>query len=89
MVLDLGSSVQHRLFSLDNPMRLVVDIDDAALATDLNKIDLKDTPIENIRSAVRNDNDLRVVFDLSEVVKPRSFALKPIMQYGDLSLIHI
>ena len=28
MVLDLGSSVQHQLFSLDNPMRVVVDIDE-------------------------------------------------------------
>jgi N-acetylmuramoyl-L-alanine amidase len=89
VVLDLGSSVQHRLFSLDNPMRLVVDMDDAALATDLKKIDLKDTPIANIRSAVRNDNDLRVVFDLSERVKPRSFVLKPIMQYGDRLVVDL
>ena len=89
MVLDLGSSVQHQLFSLDNPKRVVVDIDDAALATDLNKIDLKDTPIADIRSAVRNDNDLRVVFDLSELVEPRSFVLKPIMQYGDRLVVDL
>mgnify|MGYP001250447917 CR=1 FL=1 len=89
VVFDLGNAVEHRLFSLDAPMRLVVDIDDASLAADLTKIDLKNSPIANIRSAVRNDSDLRVVFDLSELVKPRSFVLKPIMQYGDRLVVDL
>ena len=89
VVFDLGSAVEHRLFSLDEPMRLVVDIDDASLSADLTKIDLKSSPIANIRSAVRDDNDLRVVFDLSESVKPRSFVLKPIMQYGDRLVVDL
>ena len=38
--------------------------------------------IRSVRSGVRNGNDLRVVFDLSKEVKPRSFLLAPSGQSG-------
>ena len=82
VVFDLGAPVEHRLFSLDEPKRLVVDIDNAVLVTNLAMVDLKEAPIIKIRSSVRNGSDLRIVLDLVEEVKPRSFVLKPIMQYG-------
>jgi N-acetylmuramoyl-L-alanine amidase len=89
IVFDLGDVVEHRLFSLQDPMRLVVDIDDAKIMANLASVDLKQSPIENIRSSVRNSTDVRVVFDLREIVKPRSFVLKPIMQYGDRLVIDL
>ncbi len=36
-------------------------------------LDLNDTPITNIRSAVRNDIDTRVVLDLNSAIQARSF----------------
>ena len=89
VVFDLGDMVEHRLFSLENPTRLVVDIDNVKIKTNLSRVDLKQSPIENIRFSVRNSTDVRVVFDLREVVKPRSFVLKPIMQYGDRLVIDL
>jgi N-acetylmuramoyl-L-alanine amidase len=89
VVLDLESPVEHRLFSLENPERLVLDIDAAMLSTRLEEVDLKGSPVRSIRSSARGENDLRVVFDLTEKVRPRSFVLKPVMQYGDRLVIDL
>ncbi len=90
MVFDLGSPVEHKIFSLTDPHRLVIDISNADLDADVRNLKLDKTPIRSIRSSRRNDgNDVRVVLDLSEVVKPRSFVLKPIMQYGDRLVIDL
>ncbi len=90
IVFDLGSPVEHKVFSLTDPHRLVIDISDAELKADVKNLALDQTPIRTIRSSDRNDGkDLRVVLDLAEEVKPRSFVLKPIMQYGDRLVIDL
>jgi N-acetylmuramoyl-L-alanine amidase len=76
LVLDLSGPVEHKVFRLTNPERLVVDISSARLKTSFTSLPLDDTPIRNIRSAHRDDNTLRVVLDLREQVQPRSFFLK-------------
>ena len=88
IVFDLSAQVEHNLFSLSDPQRLVIDIRGAALKKDLDKINLEGTPIKRMRSAPR-DGELRVVLDLEGSVKPRSFALKPIMQYGDRLVVDL
>ena len=45
--------------------------------------------IRGIRSGVRNKNDLRVVFDLSESVRPRSFLLSPSGKSGHRLVIDL
>ncbi len=82
LVFDLSGPVEHRVFSLENPKRLVIDINDVRLQTNLGKTDLTSTPISRLRSAKRNKTDLRVVLDLSHAIQPRSFLLKPNAQYG-------
>ena len=82
LVLDLGSSVEHSVFALENPSRLVIDIKDTSLKVALDRLDLDGSPIKRIRSARRNGNDLRVVLDLASDVKPRSFQLAPNQEYG-------
>ena len=90
IVFDLGQPVDHKIFSLTDPYRLVIDISSARLNRDVSKLNLKDTPIHSIRTSLRNDGkDIRVVLDLSEEVRPRSFVLKPIMQYGDRLVIDL
>lgn len=76
LVLDLSGPVSHKIFLLSNPKRLVVDISDSQMRASLSGLVLAETPIETVRSAARNKNDLRVVLDLSKAVKPRSFTLK-------------
>ncbi|GLR63656.1 N-acetylmuramoyl-L-alanine amidase [Marinospirillum insulare] len=82
LVFDLSGPVQHKVFSLENPKRLVIDIGRVRLNTQLDTSDLTNTPISRVRSAVRNKTDLRVVLDLSQEVQPRSFLLRPNEQYG-------
>lgn len=90
IVFDLGQPVDHRVFSLTDPHRLVIDIDGATLNADVSGFDFTDTPIVRIRTSRRNDGkDVRVVLDLTEQVRPRSFVLKPIMQYGDRLVIDL
>lgn len=82
VVFDLGAGVEHSIFSLQNPARLVIDIKNVDLGADFSQLDLGSSPIKRIRSAPRNGSDLRVVLDLKDHIKPRSFQLDPNQQYG-------
>lgn len=76
LVFDLSDSVEHSLFSLSNPDRLVVDIEKTRLKASLDSLDFDESPIRAIRTGKRNQTDTRVVLDLHRAVKPRSFVLK-------------
>ena len=89
LVLDLSSSVKHTLFTLDNPGRLVVDLDDTAFKANVSKLSLKDTPVSNIRWGTRNKSDTRVVLDLRTVVRANSFLLRPNATYGHRLVIDL
>ncbi|ODC02421.1 N-acetylmuramoyl-L-alanine amidase [Terasakiispira papahanaumokuakeensis] len=89
LVFDLSGGVSHKVFSLSNPSRLVIDIDDVALKASLSNLDLGDTPIRRVRHAVKNGHDLRVVLDLSRSIQPRSFLLKPNQQYGNRLVVDL
>ena len=82
LVFDLSGTVEHKIFSLDNPRRLVIDIQGAVIKTGLDKLSLKDTPVDRVRSAAKKGGDLRIVLDLQQQVSPRSFTLPPNGQYG-------
>ncbi|MEQ6884290.1 N-acetylmuramoyl-L-alanine amidase [Salicola sp. Rm-C-2C1-2] len=82
LVLETGDSVEHRLFALESPRRLVIDVEQADLETNLGTLNLDDTPIRQIRTGRRQNGDLRVVLDMKEDVEPRSFLLRPNEQYG-------
>ncbi len=82
LVFDLSGPVQHSVFTLAAPNRIVIDVTGAQLSTKLDQLSLSNTPITGIRSAQRSANDLRLVLDLSAVVTPKSFTLAPNQQYG-------
>jgi N-acetylmuramoyl-L-alanine amidase len=76
LVFDLSGSVQHKIFTLANPDRIVIDIKSAKLNTKFSDLKITDTPITKVRSATRNSTDLRVVLDLKTSVQVKSFSLK-------------
>jgi N-acetylmuramoyl-L-alanine amidase len=88
LVFDLSGPVQHNVFTLSSPNRIVIDIPGAQLATKLELLSLSNTPITSIRSAQRAD-DLRLVIDLSSVVSPKSFSLAPNQQYGNRLVVDL
>ncbi len=76
IVFDLTGPAEHRLLTLSNPDRIVLDVSEASLKASLGGLALENTPISLVRSGVREGRDLRVVFDVRAAVDPRSFALK-------------
>ncbi len=78
--------VKHTLFSLDNPDRLVLDLEDVALGATLNdiagKISAEDPYIKGVRVGRFKPGTVRLVFDLKAKIKPEVFALAPIGEYG-------
>ncbi|TDT43298.1 N-acetylmuramoyl-L-alanine amidase [Halospina denitrificans] len=82
LVLETGDAVEHSLFALESPDRLVIDIEKADLKTNLSALDLSETPIKSIRTGRRQGGELRVVLDMKKEVEPRSFLLKPNQKYG-------
>ena len=83
IVFDLSAPASHKLIQLQNPDRIVIDLDDATLKASLKSLELAKTPVKRIRSGVREGDDLRIVLDVSAAVTPRSFVLKANEQRGD------
>ncbi len=88
-VLDLADRVNYRLFTLDNPARVVVDIDATNLDDELPLNPDRSGVISSVRHGVRNGSDLRVVFDLKTSAKPQSFLLDPAGDYGHRLVIDL
>lgn len=82
IVFDVDGPLEHTLFVLNNPARVVVDLRDTSLASKVDRPAENDKLLSSIRHAARNHRDLRVVFDVRKPVRPRSFLLKPNKQYG-------
>ncbi|KNH47225.1 N-acetylmuramoyl-L-alanine amidase [Pseudomonas lini] len=88
LVFDLTGPVQHSVFTLSSPDRLVIDINGASLGSPLN-VNTSNTPITAMRSAQRTPTDLRVVIDLKKAVTPKSFTLAPNAQYGNRLVVDL
>ncbi|MDK1395680.1 MULTISPECIES: N-acetylmuramoyl-L-alanine amidase [Pseudomonas] len=88
LVFDLSGPVQHSVFTLTAPDRLVIDINGATLGGPLN-VATANTPITAMRSAQRTPSDLRVVIDLKKAVTPKSFTLAPNAQYGNRLVVDL
>lgn len=82
LVFDTSSSIQHKIFSLSKPERLVIDFTDARLNTSLAGFTGIDRFVRRIRSSTRNGTDLRIVLDLKSRIRPKIFALAPTREYG-------
>ena len=88
IVFDVSSDVRHTVFTLDNPQRLVVDIQDADLALQLPGVE-DNQFISSLRSGRPRKGVLRFVFDLKQAVKQTSFVLSPNELYGHRLVIDI
>ncbi len=89
VVLDLSEPVAHKIFTLRGPDRLVVDLKDSRLAESLQNMPQGNGAIRSIRSGLRTNGQLRVVLDLAETVRSRSFTAGPNGKYGDRLVIDL
>jgi N-acetylmuramoyl-L-alanine amidase len=88
IVFDTSGPVSHNLFTLDNPDRLVIDVP-AARASGMNTRQVAGGLVSGIRTAMNKEDVLRIVLDLKQGIKPRSFTLKPNGSYGHRLVIDL
>ncbi len=79
VVFDLDGKPDYRLFTLKNPHRLVIDLQAARLQGAL-KLPKNDW-VQGLRHGRRGQRGLRLVLDLRQAVRPKSFVLPPQQQY--------
>ena len=89
IVFDVSGRVEHKIFTLKNPGRLVIDISDIAENPRLDALKLPPQLVKRVRHAARDGGGLRVVLDLAQAIKPRSFALPANQQYGNRLVIDL
>lgn len=81
LVLDVSAPLEHKVFVLHNPLRVVIDLKNARFGSNVLTPKVTGSMVKAIRSA-RHDDELRVVLDLKSTTKPKSFLLKPNKSYG-------
>ncbi|MEY8193919.1 MAG: N-acetylmuramoyl-L-alanine amidase [Cycloclasticus sp.] len=89
LVLGITSAVEHKVFALDNPPRLVVDLKNIKFAANLPVFPNDHKVLSLMRQAPRNKRDLRIVLDLKTPVNVKSFQLKPNADYGQRLVIDL
>jgi N-acetylmuramoyl-L-alanine amidase len=88
LVFDLNAPVQHNLFVLEHPERIVIDLKNTDLKASFPAL-TNASFIKQIRYARRDDHDLRVVLDLKRDVKAKSFVLRPQGEYGNRLVVDL
>jgi N-acetylmuramoyl-L-alanine amidase len=81
LVFEITGAVTHRIFALDEPHRLVLDLDGSRLTGPFPTIDLADPVLVGLRAGPRNERDIRIVLDLKQAVRAKSFLLTPNERY--------
>lgn len=89
LVFDISGPIDHSVFMLRSPNRVVLDLKNAKLKSSTQNLDFRNSLISDLRSGKRNAHDLRLVLDLKAKVRPKSFLLKPTKQYGHRLVIDL
>jgi len=70
----VDQSIKYRVFTLDNPFRVVIDMDDVAISPTLKalppQLDAQHPYLSKIRIAPFTEQTTRVVFDIKSEIKP-------------------
>jgi len=77
VVFDLSAGFEHRLFTLADTYRIVIDLKDTRKSDAIEINNITTNLVSGLRSASKNNGRLRVVLDLQAKVRPRSFELRP------------
>jgi N-acetylmuramoyl-L-alanine amidase len=81
VVFELSAPVEHRVFALTEPDRLVIDLPNTSAGAALSLPEAKGI-VASVRSGERDNGELRVVLELTRAAKPKTFLLAPNDQYG-------
>lgn len=80
-VFDVSGPVDYKLFELSKPDRIVLDIRNSQLGSGFKAPEVKGL-LKSLRAGKQGKSDSRVVFDLADGVRPKSFLLPPAEKFG-------
>ena len=93
LTLESKSAIRYNQFTLSNPERLVIDLEEVELSAALNelsgKVSKEDPYISSLRIGRFKPGTVRLVLDLKSQVKPQLFSLKPVGEYGHRLVLDI
>jgi N-acetylmuramoyl-L-alanine amidase len=93
ITLESDTPIKHSMIMLDNPKRLVVDMENVelgeALKTLSQKIQANDPYIQQVRTGYFKPGVVRVVIDLRADIKPEIFVLPPAGEYKHRLVIDV
>ena len=86
LTLESRHPIRHTQFSVENPDRLVIDLQDVELGDTLKQLNDKtgsdDPYIKSVRVGQFKPGVVRLVLDLKNQIKPQIFDLSPVGEYG-------
>jgi N-acetylmuramoyl-L-alanine amidase len=86
VVFEAPDSVAHRVFTLTDPHRVVLELDGVKLTPELAQLPTRVQPadpyIAAIRFGTKPPDTLRIVFDLKSETRIQVFALTPVAEFG-------
>ena len=88
-VLDLDRKTAYKLFTLQNPHRVVIDMEGSSIDIPLELDEEHACLIKSVRYGQPEKNTLRVVFDLNESAELKTFLLDPTAQYNHRLVIDL
>ena len=87
VVLDTSQASSYRIFSMQRPHRVVVDLRDTKPSFKAPTFNSR--VVKRIRSSVRGKRNYRVVLDLRQAAQAKELVLKPIAPYGHRLVIDL
>ena len=81
VVFGLSGPAEHRAFALGGPERVVLDLSASSAAATL-KLDEPKGSVTALRTGPRPGGQLRLVLELNQAAKPKTFLLTPNDEYG-------
>lgn len=93
LTLESKQPITYKLFTIKNPGRLVIDLEDVELHGPLEELSAKigsdDPYIQSARVARFKPGVVRLVLDLKTAVQPQMFSLSPVAKYGHRLVLDI
>jgi N-acetylmuramoyl-L-alanine amidase len=80
VVFDLSGPVEHRVYHLGNPDRVVIDLAGAVMAA--REVPVERGLLQAVRSAAREGGELRIVLDVNQAVHVQSYLVRPHQDLG-------
>ncbi len=82
LVIDADAPIEHKIFPVSAPDRLIIDIPEGRVTGKLPLAEPEDRLVKGVRSGVLANGQLRIVIDLKQGVRAKSFVLEPNERYG-------